>query len=389
MGSVNSRDGKLYLDFRFKGMRCREQTRLAESTANRIKLERVLKIIEQQISLNTFDYAHHFPDSPRVAKFRQIAQLEAQKTQGATMQFSVFAQQWQAEKNVEWRLSQQETVDGILRCHLLPCFGDMPVGAINKGDILQFRLKLNDAGLSPSRINHIMTSLRMILNEAADRFDYESPWRNIKPLPIPRADVQPFTLDEVQLILNSVRADFRPYYTVRFFTGMRTGEIDGLTWDKVDFANRRIEISQALVKGVLGPTKTGGSVRSIQMSQRVYDALLTQRQRSSASEQFVFAARNGQPLNHKNVTRRVWYPLLKHLELEARNPYQTRHTAATLWLAAGESPEWIANQLGHANTTMLFKVYSRYVPNLVRRDGSAFESLLDEQFDVNDEEDAA
>jgi len=170
---------------------------------------------------------------------------------------------------------------------------------------------------------------------------------------------------------------------------MRTGEIDGLTWDKVDFINQRIEISQALVKGVLGPTKTSGSVRSIQMSQRVYDALQTQRQRSSASEQFVFSARNGQPLNHKNVTRRVWYPLLTYLKLEARNPYQTRHTAATLWLAAGESPEWIANQLGHANTTMLFKVYSRYVPNLVRRDGSAFESLLDEQFDANDEEDAA
>ena len=53
--------------------------------------------------------------------------------------------------------------------------------------------------------------------------------------------------------------------------------------DQVDFINQRIEISQALVKGVLGPTKTSGSVRSIQMSQRVYDALQTQRQRSSAS----------------------------------------------------------------------------------------------------------
>ena len=53
-----------------------------------------------------------------------------------------------------------------------------------------------------------------------------------------------------------------------------------------------------------------------------------------------------------------------------------RHTAATLWLAAGENPEWIARQLGHANTEMLFKVYSRYVPNLTRQDGSAMERLL-------------
>ena len=35
--------------------------------------------------------------------------------------------------------------------------------------------------------------------------------------------------------------------------------------------------------------------------------------------------------------------------------------------------------MGHANTEMLFKVYSRYVPNLTRKDGSAFERLLDKK----------
>ena len=46
-----------------------------------------------------------------------------------------------------------------------------------------------------------------------------------------------------------------------------------------------------------------------------------------------------------------------------------RHSAATLWLASGENPEWIAKQLGHTSTEMLFKTYSRYVPNLTRQDG--------------------
>ena len=76
------------------------------------------------------------------------------------------------------------------------------------------------------------------------------------------------------------------------------------------------------------------------------------------------------------MTQRVWYPLLRHLGLRQRRPYQTRHTAATLWLAAGEAPEWIARQMGHTTTEMLFRVYSRYVPNLTRRDGSALERLL-------------
>jgi integrase len=391
MGTVNTRDGRLYLDFRFKGKRCREQTKVLDTPANRKKLEKLLAQMEQQIKLGTFDYAHHFPDSPRVEVFRHIAVLQAQQATGGKMRFSAFSQQWLEEKRVEWRESQYETVEGILRCHLDPAFGAVPIGAITKSDILAFRLGLCAAHavtgkkLSASRINHVMTYLRLILNEAAERLGYESPWRNIKALPMPRADIQPFSLEEVSLLLAKVRPDFRPYYTVRFFTGLRTGEIDGLTWEHVDFGARLIHIHQALVRGKLGPTKTTGSYRTISMSQRVYDALFEQWGRTGEKSLFVFCARNGEPLNHRNVTRRVWYPLLEHLQLAKRNPYQTRHTAATLWLAAGESPEWIARQLGHANTSMLFRVYSRYVPNLIGRDGAAFESLLDEEFALEDE----
>jgi integrase len=45
-------------------------------------------------------------------------------------------------------------------------------------------------------------------------------------------------------------------------------------------------------------------------------------------------------------------------------------------LAAGENPEWIAQVMGHSTTAMLFKVYSRFVPNLTRLDGQAFAGLV-------------
>jgi integrase len=72
----------------------------------------------------------------------------------------------------------------------------------------------------------------------------------------------------------------------------------------------------------------------------------------------------------------VWTPLLAYLGIPYRRPYETRHTAATLWLGAGENPTWIAKQMGHSNTEMLFTVYTRYVPNLTRQDGSAMERLI-------------
>lgn len=391
MGSVNSRDGKLYLDFRHKGLRCREQTKLADTPTNRQKLAKVLAMLEQQARAGTLDYGHHFPDSPRIEHFRKIELLGRQKASGVRMIFSAFALQWLEEKRVEWRQSQIETVDGILRCHLIPAMGVVRMTDITKQDILAFRLRLCEPdavtakALSASRINHIMTYLRLILNEAAERFGFDNPWRNIKALPMPRTEVLPFTLEEVQLLLSKVRSDFRAYYQVRFFTGMRTGEIDGLSWENIDFGARLIHIHQSLVRGKIGPTKTSSSHRSIAMSQRVYDALREQWVVSGEKNTFVFCARNGEPLNHRNITRRVWYPLLADLSLAKRNPYQTRHTAATLWLAAGENPEWIARQLGHANTSMLFRVYSRFVPNLVGRDGAAFEQLIENEFELEDE----
>lgn len=179
--------------------------------------------------------------------------------------------------------------------------------------------------------------------------------------------------------MDFIRDDFKAYYTVRFFTGLRTGEIDGLTWEKVDFKRRQLIIDKALQKdGTLGPTKNQSSIRHVDMSQQVYDALKHQLEITSHRSEFVFCNRNGSPLNYKNVTRRIWYPMLKFLDLEKRRPYHTRHTTATLWLAAGESPEWIAKQMGHSTTAMLFNVYSRYVPNLTRQDGSAFEALLNQ-----------
>ncbi|WP_289132620.1 DUF3596 domain-containing protein [uncultured Spongiibacter sp.] len=384
VGNVRARSdtGKLFFDFRYCGRRCREQTMLDDTPANRKKLQRLLDRIDAEIVLGQFDYARYFPNSPRLKELG--ATIPAPQNQ-ATPVFREFTDTWLQEMQAQWRPTHTSGIKLSLRKYILPAFGDKPVGDITKADILQFRAflhqvtKKNGQPLSATRINHIITPLRMILNEAANRYSFTSPYHGIKSLKVPRTDVEPFSLDEVKLILDTVRDDFHDYYMVRFFTGMRTSEVDGLQWQYVDFERRQILVRQALVKSELIYTKNDGSFRTIDMSKPVYEALVRQKA-SSRHHAFVFTSAQGQPLNHNNVTKRVWYPLLRLLNLRERRPYQTRHTAATLWLAAGESPEWIARQMGHTTTEMLFRVYSRYVPNLTRQDGSAFERLLKQEF---------
>jgi integrase len=163
---------------------------------------------------------------------------------------------------------------------------------------------------------------------------------------------------------------------VRFFTGMRTGEVHGLKWKYIDFERRLILVRESIVLNEEDELKTDGSLRDIQMTELVFGALQEQFKATGPLSEYVFCTRRGKPIDNQNFLNRVWAPLLRHLEIQHRRAYQMRHTAATLWLASGEAPEWIARQLGHTSTEMLFRVYSRYVPNLTRRDGSAMERLL-------------
>lgn len=393
MGKVRVRKetGRLYMDFFYQEVRCREQTALQDTPANRKQVEKLLKRIEAQILLDEFDYAEFFPNSRNLKKFKKQSPTEppgshSEPDAGATdtPDFGDFADQWFEESRIEWRASHYRNVCSILESSLKPGFRKLSVGAITKSDILAFRGKLakrrgrGTTGLLSSKtINSHMTVLRTILDEAAERFGFETPYKNIKPLKLRKAHIEPFSLREVQRIIANVRPDYSDYYTVRFFTGMRTGEVDGLKWKHVDFEAREILVRETLIQGETEYTKTDGSQREIPMFSQVYQALKTQYAATGHKSQYVFCNQLGQPLDHNNVTKRVWYPLLKALGLTKRRPYQTRHTAATLFLASGENPEWVARVLGHSSTEMLFKVYSRYVPNATRMDGIAFERLLD------------
>jgi len=390
MSTLRVRNGKLMIDLRYRGTRCREQTGFANNERNRRHLNRTIKQIDAEIELGTFDYARYFPNSPKVSYFDQQDKRRVELT-SRTPRLAEFAESWLEENEVRWRQSYFATTSGTVRKYLIPKFGEQYLDQIKRGEILEFRAELrkrrlkSGRTLSPDRVNHIISPLRMMLDEAALRYDFISPMPGIKGLPVGRSEVEPFALDEVQKILATVRTDFRAYYTVRFLTGLRTGEVDGLQWRYIDFDRREILIREALVDGKLGPMKTDGSARDVLMSGPVYEAL-TEQHKVTGHLDFVFANHAGNPLCHRNMTKRVWYPLLRHLGLRKRRPYQSRHTAATLWLASGENAEWVARQLGHTTTEMLFRTYSRFIPNLTRQDGSAFERLLDKSFSTNNEE---
>ncbi|MEY2152955.1 DUF3596 domain-containing protein [Rhodanobacter sp. 115] len=395
---VRPETGTLYLDFFYQGVRCREQTALPDTAENRRKVQALLNRVEKEIRHGVFDYASTFPASTKAARFAEftvtggVSQqqepvncIEVVRDPVAVMTptFRDFSKTWRGEMAPQWRRLHRESVDTIFKAHLLPAFSDKPVATIGKAEILAFRAALaelpgrGNKKLSAPSINKVIGIPRQCLVEAANRFGLPDSFKGINRLKARRPDIHPFSLQEVEQILAAMRSDFRGYCAVRFFTGMRTGEINGLKWKYVDFDKELILVRETFAAGEAeSGAKTESSLRDIPMLPTVKEALLAQQECRHPESEYVFCTHDGNPIDAHNFANHVWYPLLRYHGLDKRRPYQTRHTIATLMLASGESPEWIARLMGHTNTQMLFTGYSRFVPNLTRQDGLANAGLL-------------
>lgn len=143
MGNVRARKdtGKLFFDFQYQGKRCREQTKLDDTPANRKRMKIVLNKIEAEITLGSFQYWDYFPDSPRAQELHELKQL-GKKAFIDTPLFKDFAEVWVNEMQAQWRLSHKEGVELNLRKYIYPSFGDKEVGRITKAEILAFRSDL-------------------------------------------------------------------------------------------------------------------------------------------------------------------------------------------------------------------------------------------------------
>jgi len=395
MASVRSRKdtGLLLLDFRYRGERCREQTLLPDTPGNRERLQKLADRIERAIGQGTFVYADHFPDSPRASKgvavpdasTDNVAPPPAATTTPESDRlptFSEFAEVWFREAEPRWRARHRACMRDVLDKVFIPFFGDKRIGDLTRADVLGFRAEIakrpgrRGQSLSGKSINKRVTQLKAIINEACDRYGLPSPARGIKALKQRRTEIHPFSVQEVDLLISKGRVDYQPYLTVRCLTGLRTGEANGLQWSDIDFARNTFRIERTLSRDGDGETKTEFSRREIPMVPQVRAAFEEQLKRKQDGCDWVFHSPRGNPIDAVNFTNRVWYPLLRHLGLKQRPPYQMRHTAATLMLASGENPEWVARMLGHSTTEMLFRIYSRFVPNLTRNDGRAYAQLL-------------
>lgn len=299
-----------------------------------------------------------------------------------------FAWNWLEGMAVGWRDTTRDAVRTILRAHLLPAFGALDVTEVDRASVLAFRTRLatqrNSSGrlLSPRRINRVIDVLGQVLSERELQLGIPNPCCRLRRLPQRRATICPFSLPELQRLVEAAPDRLRDYLWIRGLTGLRSGEANGLCWDQVDWDNMTLTIRAARVRGRQVLPKNEYSERSLVLTPSLQDALLRQWARTGSKDGFVFLTARGCPLDSSNFGRRDWPRLLDAAQLSHRSPETLRHTAATLMLAAGEAPTSIARTLGHSDCRMLFSTYARYVAGVLgSADGQCLEAAISQHHD--------
>ena len=385
-GRVYSRGGKLWVDFYYLGERVREPSGLEDSQSNREALRKQLDLVTAEIENGVFEFAERFPHSKKKDHYTLLEGKTVIKDAGEVL-FGEYAARWMEDMKPGMSFSQIRDYTTILNAHHIPYFGGMPFSEIcSKVGMKKFvailKSKKNRYGhpLSAKRIQNIMIPLRVIVRDAIDEYNWSGltdPFAGLKLPKVRKIRIYPFSFDEWKILMNHMLPWYSPYFEFAVQTGLRPSEQVALKWRVVDDEYIHIELSRVYNREKVD-LKTEESRRRIKIRPSMQKWLDKQRELTQRlNSPYVFINTQGRPILQDKL-REVWARVIKKSGLPYRRMYETRHTFASWALAAGETPEWVARTLGHVDTSMVYRTYGRYIPNLTRQDGSAFEKQYQE-----------
>ena len=281
-----------------------------------------------------------------------------------------------------------------VRVHIKPYVGDVKLTRLAPHMVqAMYNTLLNDRHLAPKSIQNIHGAFHKAL-EQAKMLGY----LRINPLDavvIPRAEKKQITTvtdDAMTVFLQAIQGD--PYELVLFvtaFTGMRQGEVLGLTWDCVDFEKGTLLINKQHNKVKGDPehrfsSLKNGKIRVLTAASDVMDALRKQQklQEQWAAEagelwdnhdNLVFTTETGRYINNKTLYvnfKRV----MKKIGLQNVRFHDLRHTYAVNSLRAGDDIKTVQENLGHATAGFTLSTYAHSTPGMKQESAHRMESFI-------------
>lgn len=276
-----------------------------------------------------------------------------------------------------------------------PLLGGVQLRQLTSQKISKAYAALTADGLAPGTVRAHHTTVSSILRQAVkDRILQVNPAATATLPKRAAAEKVPFTQEELAAIRaeagRSMSLSWRVMLDVFMTTGMRRGEVAGLTWGAIDWERSQLEVVRTVnrtrIHGTyVGTPKTARSRRFVALPPAVLRELRELR-RDQAERQlllgdrwvasdFVFTALEGGVMNPENINVR-FRQLGQRVGIRV-NPHKFRHTAATLLISGGVDVVSVSAQLGHSNVTTTLNVYSHALEEAKRRNASILGGVLE------------
>jgi integrase len=318
----------------------------------------------------TFSIKYRTGDGTQVKKAIGPSRTEAQRELTAALAavdrgehqttsretFEEAAWRWLEAKRPRIEPSTYRDYEIHLRHRLIPAFGKLKLRQITRARIEVYLARLDSEGqLSRSTINASLIPLGQVLGRAqrdgvlptnhAQANDRDHPLK----LPYEQPTMLHLNREEVVRYLDACRPWYRPLAETLIATGLRIGEAIALEWRDVNWDSCSITVSRAAKNGGVGGTK-GDRSRTVMVAPYLLRLLREFQSSEFSSTRLVFQSPEGCMLNRDNVRHRGHQPAVRAAGLSPRlRLHDLRHTAATLWLASGQSIYFVQQQLGHAD----------------------------------------
>ena len=323
-----------------------------------------------------------------VDKESEIGKGEWRAPQRGKETVATWAERWIASK-INLKPKTKADYEMTVRVYIVPRFGDTPISKITRADVQAWVQDLTAQGLSVSSVRRAIGGLNRIFGEAIISGALENnPCQRISLPRQPKSEVEPLTLEQVRALANAIehpviksagngarpvgRSHFPEYsLLIRFtvFTGLRAGEVAGLTRKAVDLDKGEVRITETLseVRGHLYtvPPKTYQS-RSVPLPRFLVREL---REHLATLDDdpdgYVFRAPTGTPLRWQGFYNRHFKPAVRQAGLpESTRFHDLRHTFAAILIDQGAHPRAMMERLGHSSINVTLGTYGHLLPGL-------------------------
>jgi len=278
---------------------------------------------------------------------------------------SVVAVPWMGSRSAVKRRTR-ESDEAAWRNYIEPRFGNWPVASITAAEVSSWVGTLVARGLAPSTATRALATLRSVLAFAVADGRVQHNVAAVARKPTSgraRREGQVLTLEELRALTEACKGRYRDVVPVLALAGLRWGELAGLrVGDRVSVPGPGLRLRRTVLASGGGgalyvDTLKNNRTRTVPL---VLDLvpIVDRWSAGKAPDAWLFSAPEGGPLRESNWKRSVgWSAATAAAAVPGFRVHDLRHTAASVWLAAGADPKVVQRVLGHATAAMTMDLY--------------------------------